>query len=156
MEREKYDLQNQISKLTSVNSELLDGKYKLQGKICKLNEEVEGQRVNIKSLELENKNFRMEKDFSEAADDSWKNISLEQTKQLNFQIETLAKELVKNNNELKTRDDIINDLEQTSETRLKEIRNLQSEMERDFVQCGKCEDKFRSNELLRRHQRFKH
>jgi len=156
MEREKYDLQNKISKLTSVNSELLDGKYKLQGQICKLNEEVAGQKSRIKSLELENKNFRMEKDFSEAADDSWKNISMEQIKQLNFQIETLAKELVKNNNELKARDDIINDLEQTSETRLKEIQMLQSEMERDFVQCDKCEEKFRSNELLRRHQRFKH
>merc|ERR1719318_1849043 len=156
MDREKYDLQNKVSMLTNTNSGLVEGKNKLQDQMSKLNKEVEGLKGTIKSLELESRNFQLEHDFDEAAKDSWKDISLEQTKQLNFEIETLANELVIKNHELESRDVIINDLELTSETRMKEILKLKSEMERDFVQCDKCEEKFRSNELLKRHVRFRH
>merc|ERR1719318_1430917 len=135
MDREKYDLQNKVSMLTNTNSGLVEGKNKLQDQISQLINEVEGLKGTLKSLEWENRNFQLEHDFDESANDSWKDISLKQTKQMNFEIETLANELVNINHELESRDVIINDLEQTAETRMKEILKLKSEMERDFVQC---------------------
>merc|ERR1719318_182827 len=94
MDREKYDLQNKVSMLTNTNSGLVEGKNKLQDQISQLNKEVEGLKGTLKSLEWENRNFQLEHDFDESANDSWKDISLKQTKQMNFEIETLASELV--------------------------------------------------------------
>ena len=155
-ENEKKDLQKQISKLTNENSGLIDVKNKLQDQVCQLNKEVKDQQETIKTFHVENINCKIKKDFSEASDESWKKVYQEQTGELNFQIETLVNELTKKNYELEEKDLIINDLEQTSEIRWKEVLKLQSEMQRDFVQCDQCEEKFRSNELLRRHTRFKH
>merc|ERR1719318_1748138 len=76
MDREKYDLQNKVSMLTNTNSGLVEGKNKLQDQISQLINEVEGLKGTLKSLELENRNFQLEHDFDEAANDSWKNISL--------------------------------------------------------------------------------
>ena len=63
------------------------------------------------------------------------------------------KVLNKRNNE---NDLLIEDLEKNYEELRHKYGVLQREMERDFVECpnSNCKEKFRSNELLKRHKRF--
>ena len=51
---------------------------------------------------------------------------------------------------------LIDDLEKNFENLRHEYAVLKREMERDFIQCSNlnCKEKFRSNELLKRHKRF--
>ena len=61
--------------------------------------------------------------------------------------------LSKRNND---NDILIDDLEKNYEKIRHEFSVLKHEMERDFVECPNlhCKEKFRSNELLKRHKRF--
>ena len=63
------------------------------------------------------------------------------------------KVLSKRNNE---NDLLIDDLEKNYEKMRHDYSVLKHEMERDFVECTNlyCKEKFRSNELLKRHKRF--
>ena len=83
-------------------------------------------------------------EFDKSMDTSlWKKISV---------LEKENKKLLK---DLKEKDVIIEDLEKNNEKLLKE-RGLWKEMEIDAIECSspECREKFRSNELLRRHLRF--
>ena len=84
-------------------------------------------------------------EFDKSMDTSlWKKISV---------LEKENKKLLK---DLKEKDVIIEDLEKNNEKLLKERGLWKKEMERDAIECSspECREKFRSNELLRRHLRF--
>ena len=84
-------------------------------------------------------------EFDKSMDTSlWKKISV---------LEKENKKLLK---DLKEKDVIIEDLEKNNEKLLKERGLWKNEMERDAIECSspECREKFRSNELLRRHLRF--
>jgi len=152
----KKDLQNKVSGLIDNNSGLKDMKRELQDQISQMKKDIDTKKETIRILRAENMNYKIEKDFSAAADETWKNVFLKQIEEQKCEIETMAIELKRNKSKLEEKDLLINDLEQTTEMRLKDYLELQSEMQRDFIQCDKCDEKFRSNELLKRHTRFKH
>ena len=113
--------------------------------------EIDRLQIALQRAESENRNLKItiEKLLERSFDQSLESTMHQTICHLREENKVLSKR--NNDNDL-----LIEDLEKNYEDLRSKYVVLKREMERDFIECPNlnCKEKFRSNELLKRHKRF--
>jgi len=115
----------------------------------------------IRELEKENSKLKFEKSFNSEYDEAMEDIQYNKIQDQESEIHILSQKLQDKNviilkekkrNEKLTKEN--KQLTKENEQLQTEVNRLTVEMERDFLQCQYCVEKFRTNKQMERHHRF--
>ena len=133
-----------------------DLKRRYKAKERKMDERIERLEGENRKLEAKNSKLLLEQDFNTFFDQEMSDSLCLKVNELEKENTTMSREIAEKSKDLKDKDVVIEDLENSMEKMSREYRQLKKEMERDFLECEFCDLKFRSNEQLKRHSRFDH